>query len=156
MNNLPLGKSLDSAIGFKAGTVIFSQGEPSKYLYLVKTGVISLLADRGTKLTLIKNCKEKDILNEVSVLTNKPAEFSAIAKTDVEIVLIEQKDIMSVLKNGPTWIPEMFETLCERLKSTEDMILDHNLLAGEKDPSLLLSKDDEKKYINLLSEYNKK
>ena len=154
MNNLPLGKSLDSPIGFKAGTVIFSKGESSKYLYLLKTGVVSLLSENGTKLVVIKNCKEKDILNEVSVLTNKPVGFSAIAKTDIELVLIDQKDILAVLKNGPTWIPEMFETLCERLKSTEEMILEHNLLAGEKDPSLVLTKEDEKKYIKLLSEYN--
>ncbi|MFA6237420.1 MAG: cyclic nucleotide-binding domain-containing protein [Bacteriovorax sp.] len=153
MVNLPLGKTADAPITFKAGTVIFAPGETSKYLYIIKKGDIRLVKINGQKLSLIKLCKEREILNEVSVLTMKPVDFGAIAKTDVELILVEQKDILSVIKGGPTWIPEIFDTLCERLSSTQDMIDEHNLLAGEKNPDLVLSKDDEKKYLHAFSEY---
>jgi CRP/FNR family cyclic AMP-dependent transcriptional regulator len=151
MINLPLGKSTDLPIAFKAGTVIFEQGEPSKYLFLVKKGEVRLLKAIGGHITIIQLCKEKDILNEISVLTNKPSEFAAIAKTDVELVLIEQKDILSVIKKSPSWVPEMFETLCERLKSTQEIIEEHHLNLGEKDPAFVISKEEEKKYIEALS-----
>lgn len=153
MSNLPLGKSTDSPIPFKAGSVIFVQGEPSKYLYLVKKGQLLLVKTSGNHLSVIKLCKEKEILNEISVLTNKPTEYAAIAKSDVELVLVDQKDILSIIKAGPSWIPEMFETLCERLKSTEDIIQEHNLRAGEKSTDTILSKEDEKKYLHALSEH---
>ncbi|MBC7541071.1 MAG: cyclic nucleotide-binding domain-containing protein [Bacteriovorax sp.] len=153
MVNLPLGKPIEAPIMFKAGTVIFALGEPAKYLYLLKKGEIRLLKVTGQKLSVIKLCKEKEILNEVSVLTNKPSEFAAIAKTDVELVLIDQKDILTVVKDGPSWIPEIFETLCERLKSTQDIIEEHNLSAGEKNSDMVLTKDEEKGYLNALAEY---
>lgn len=138
----------------KAGTVLFAQGDPSKYLYLVKSGKVLLLKSNGAHLQIMKVCGEKEILNEVSVIMNTPNEFSAIAKTEAEVVLVEQKDILNVIKNSPSWVPDIFKTLCERLKTTEEMILEHNLLgAGEKSPELIMSKEDEKKYINILAEY---
>jgi CRP-like cAMP-binding protein len=153
MVNLPLGKTTEAPITFKAGTVIFARGEAAKYLYILKKGEIHLLKVNGPHLSVIKLCREKEILNEVSVLTNKPSEFSAIAKTDVELVLVEQKDILSVIKDGPSWIPQIFETLCERLKSTHEIIEEHNLSAGEKNSDMVLTKDEEKGYFNALAEH---
>lgn len=153
MINLPLGKSLDSPFAFKAGTVIFLQNEISKYLYIVKKGEVHLFNVHGQHINVTKVCHEKDILNEVSVLTNKPNDHVAIAKTDVEIVLFEAKDIMAIIKNGPEWIPQIFATLCERLSATQEIISEHNLMAGEKDKELMLSKDEEKKYMSAIAEY---
>lgn len=150
MSNL---SGTDTPILFKAGTVIFAQGKSSKYLYLVKRGEVRLVKFKGQNLSAIQLCTERDILNEVAILTNKPNELTAIAKTDVELVLVDQKDIQSVIKKSPSWIPEIFETLCERLKHTQEMIEEHNL-ATEKDPRLVISKDDEKKYIQALADFN--
>lgn len=153
MSNISQSKGVDAPIMFKAGTVIFAQGKTSKYLYLVKKGEVRLFKSKGTNLSAIELCGEKQILNEVAILTNKPNELTAIAKTDVELVLIDQKDILSVIKSSPQWVPEIFETLCERLKHTQEMIEEHNL-ASEKDPRLVISKDDEIKYIKAISEFN--
>lgn len=147
----------EAPVFFPAGTVLFAQGENSRFLYIVKRGKVMLLKTIGSHLNIIKVCSDKEILNEVSVLTKQPTEFAAIAKTDVELVLVEQKDILSVIKNSPEWVPDIFETLCERLKATEAIIMEHNLLAaGEKSSELIMSKEDEKKYISALAEYKVK
>lgn len=148
-----LSKGTDTPVMFKAGTVIFAQGKSSKYLYLVKKGEVRLMKFKGNSLTGIQLCGEREILNEVAVLTNKPNGLTAIAKTDVELVLVDQKDVLNVIQNSPSWVPEIFETLCERLKHTQDMIEEHNLSA-EKDPRLMINKDEEKKYIQALAEFN--
>lgn len=153
MSNLSATKGTDAPILFKAGTVIFAQGKSSKYLYLVKKGEVRLIKMKGHNLNVIQVCGEKDILNEVAVLTNKPNDLTAIAKTDVELVLVDQKEILSVINNSPKWIPDIFETLCERLKHTQDMINEHNL-DQDKDVRLLLSKEDEAKYLNALADFN--
>lgn len=150
MSNLAAGKGTDAPIFYKAGSVIFGQGQNSKYLYIVKKGQVRLLKINGQKLNVMKLAKEREILNEVSVITHKPTEFAAIAKTDVELVLVDHKDIQTIIKSGPSWIPEIFETLCERLKSTQDIIDEHQLLSGEKNPELILTKDDEKKCLQAL------
>jgi CRP/FNR family transcriptional regulator len=153
MANLLLNKNKENPMTLKAGSIVFGQGEPPKYLYILKRGVLRLIKEKGQRLSVVKICNEREILNEVSVLTNQPTVFSAIAKTDVEIVLVEQKDILSVINNGPKWIPDIFSTLCERLKSTQDIIEQHNLLSTEKNAEMLLTKDEEKRYITALAEY---
>jgi len=153
MNDSSATKSIEAPIMHKAGTVIFGQGQNPKYLYIVKKGQVRLLKINGQKLNVIDVCKEKDILNKVSVITNKPTEYAAIAKTDVEIVIIDHKDIQAVIQSGPEWVPQIFETLCERLKSTQDFIEEHQLLSGEKNPDFFLSKEDEKNYFQALVEY---
>ena len=143
----------NTSVRYKKGTAIFTQGESSKFLYIIKEGEVHLLKINGQRIFIIKTCKEKEILNEVSVLTSTTITFAAVAKTDVELVLIEQKDILSIINSGATWIPEILKTLCERLKSTQDIIDDHNLLSGEKNADMILSRDEEKKYSLALSEY---
>ena len=152
MSNIS-GNKVDAPIFFKAGSVIFAQGKISKYLYLVKKGEVRLVKFKGQSLVGVQLCGPKELLNEVSILTNKANELTAIAKTDIELVLIEQKDVLTVIKNSPSWIPEIFETLCKRLQQTHEMISEHNL-GGEKDPRLLINKEDEKKYLTALADYN--
>lgn len=153
MSNLSGNKETDTPVFLKAGTVIFAQGKPSRYLYLVKRGEVRLIKFKGQNLNAIQLCGAREILNEVAILTGKPNELTAIAKTDVELVLVDQKEIMSVVKNSPSWIPEIFETLCERLKHTQEMIEEHNL-ATEKDSRLIISKEEEKRYIQALADFN--
>lgn len=152
MNDSSATKSIEAPIMHKAGTVIFGQGQNPKYLYIVKKGQVHLLRINGQKLTVIDLCREKDILNKVNVITGKPTEYAAIAKTDVELVIVDNKDIQTIIQSGPEWVPQIFETLCERLKSTQDFIEEHQLLSGEKNPDIILSKEDERRYFQALLE----
>ncbi len=152
MTNSSTNNGTDKPLKFKEGSIIFAQGRPSKYLYIVLKGEVILLKMKGNNCTAIELCAERDILNEVSVLTSSPNELTAIAKTDVELVLINQQDVVNVIKNSPTWIPDIFKTLCERLKHTQQMIDEHNL-AREKDSRLVITKDDEKKYVKALNDF---
>ena len=153
MNDLSLSRGPDAPVVFKAGTIIFAQGKTSKYLYLVKNGEVRLLKNKGNSLDIFQVCHAKEILNEVAILTSKPNDFTAIAKTDVELVLIDQKDILTAIKNSPKWIPDIFQTLCERLKLIQEMITEHNL-DQERDSRLFLSKEDEGKYLKALKAFN--
>lgn len=153
MNSIFETKRIDVPVMFKAGTVIFKQGSHSRYLYLVKKGEVILVKAKGQKLSAIDICEVKDILNEVAVLTGKPNDLTAIAKTDVELVLIDQKDVLDAINSSPSWVPDIFQTLCERLKSTQEMIEEHNL-AGDKDARLLINREDELKYLNAITSYN--
>lgn len=153
MSNLSESKGIDSPIHFKAGTVIFSQGKPSKYLYLIKRGEVLLLKTKGQGLSVVDLYKERQILNEVAILTHSNNQFSAVAKTEVELVLVDEKDVLSAVKSSPAWVSDIFETLCERLKHTEEMIDEHNLNT-DQNSRFMLSKDDEKKYVQALAEFN--
>ena len=150
VNNLSVNKNSDTPIVYRAGSVIFNAGQLTKFLYLVKKGEIRLVKSSGHHLNVLKICREKEILNEVSIITSKPTGYAAIAKSDVELILIDQKDILEVMTSGPEWIPDMFKTLCERLKATQEIIEEHQLLSGELNKDLILSKDEELALMSVL------
>lgn len=152
MNDFSVSKDTDAPIFLKAGTVIFAQGKSTKYLYLIKKGEVRMLKYKGHGLDVIQIYSEKEILNEVAILTNEVSEFTAIAKTDVELVRIDQNEIITIINSSPKWIPNVFEMLCERLKQTQEIINKHSLDL-EKDPRLLLNKEDEEKYLMALDNF---
>lgn len=157
MTKLTLDKSRNLTGFFKAQTAIFMEGEISQHLYIVKKGQVHLLKILEQRHPIaVGLCKEGEILNEVSILANKPVKYAAIAKTDVELIPIEQKDILSVIKKGPPWMSEIFKTLCERLESTIEIIEEHNLMAGEKNLDLILTQEDETKYAQAFLRYSVK
>jgi CRP-like cAMP-binding protein len=136
-----------------AGTVIFKQGKAHKHLFLLKRGEVRLIKDNGQRLLVMRVCRGQEILNEVDVLSNKSAEYSAIALSEVELVKIEASDIRQYLKIGPSWIKDLLDTLCERLNHTEELILEHGLQSAETDKDFLISKQEQEKYREALDKF---
>ncbi len=143
----------DNATFFKKGTVVFTEGKPVKSLYLVKTGTVRLLKYKNSKLISVGICRDKDILNEVSVLSKSNHLFTAITETDTELVLVDAKDISQYLANSPKWVEGIFETLCERLLAVQDVIEEHQMVNPLEDPSLKLTKEQESLYSKLINDF---
>ncbi len=136
-----------SVINVPAGKAIFLPEKSQKYLFLVKKGEVRLVKQTGQRLAIVGVCKEKEILNEIGILTNQGNDYGAIAKTDVELVAVDGKEINSVIKKCPVWVSEIFQTLCERLKHSQEVINEHNLNSQSKDNAMVLTKDEEKNYL---------
>ncbi len=136
-----------------AGTVIFKQGKASKHLFLLKKGEVRLIKDNGQRLLVMRVCRSEEILNEVEVLTNKSAEYSAIALTEVELVKVDAGDVRQVLKLGPSWIKDLLDTLCERLNHTEELIIEHGLQSTDTDKEFIISKQEQEKYREALEKF---
>lgn len=136
-----------------AGTVIFKQGKASKHLFLLKRGEVRLIKDNGQRLLVVRVCRGEEILNEVEVLNNKSAEYSAIALSEVELVKVDASDVRQVLKLGPSWIKDLLDTLCERLNHTEELIIEHGLQSAESDKDFIISKQEQDKYRDALEKF---
>lgn len=145
----------ESASYFVGGSVIYTQGKSSKQLFIVKRGEVRLIKTVApNKLQVVQVCTTGDILNDISVLTNKPTDHNAIAKSDVEIVSVDAKDVRNVIDKCPSWIPDIFSTLCERLVDSQEIINEHNLQSSNLDQSLRLSKEEEKILLARIAEFN--
>ena len=153
MVSTSLAKNLDNVTFFKKGTVIFAEGLPSKYLYMIKSGEVRLVKNKNNKLFSLGILKEKEILNEVSILTKTPNSYTAITNTDVELVLVAEKDLRAVLDSGPKWVDELFQTLCERLEAVQEVIEEHQMKDLNEDKDLMLTKEQEIEFTALIRSY---
>lgn len=153
MSNTLTSKNLDSVTYFKKGTVIFAEGMPSKNLYIIKSGEVRLLKNKNNKLYTLAICRDKEILNEIAILTNTNNSYSAITEKDTEIVMVSEKDINASITSGPLWIEELLGTLCERLVSVKEVVEEHQLQDTMSDKELIMSREQENEYLNLIQVY---
>lgn len=153
MSNTLTSKNLDSVTYFKKGTVIFAEGMPSKNLYIIKSGEVRLLKNKNNKLYTLAICRDKEILNEIAILTNTNNSYSAITEKDTEIVMVSEKDINASITSGPLWIEELLGTLCERLISVKEVVEEHQLQDTMSDKELIMSREQENEYLNLIQVY---
>ena len=151
--NLKLDNNNDGSGTVFRGKIIYIQDAPSKYLYILKRGEVHLLKMHNNKFHFFQKCVAGDILNEVSVLTNKKTEYCAFAKTDVEVVKIEAKEVRNVIEKCPKWIPDLFKTLCERLVDSQEIILEHNLKSGQIDQNVILTKNEEQELLQQVTNW---
>ena len=112
-----------------------------------------MLKNKNNKLYTISICRDKEILNEVSILTKTNNGFSAITEKDTEVVLVSEKDIQSLISSGPEWIGELLGTLCERLESVQEVVEEHQLKDTLSEKELVMSRELENEYLNLIQVY---
>lgn len=143
---------IQAAVTYNSNSIIYLDGSPSKYLYIVKRGEVRLMKRQRGHLFIFQICKPGDFLNDISVLSKTEVDHIAVTKTEVEIVKIEAKDVRDVLEKSPKWIPDIFKTLCERLIDSQEIIHEHNLEAGPIDPSYILSKNEEQYLLQLIEQ----
>ena len=87
----------------KAGETIFKEGEPGDCLYLIGMGTVHLEATsiRGKQQTF-SNMEEGDFFGEMSFMNNKPQMNTAVAETDVTLLLITRAVFDDWVKKHPS------------------------------------------------------
>jgi CRP-like cAMP-binding protein len=119
--------NFDNAVTYKEGAVIFAQGEPSNFLYLIDSGEVKLVKDDGHRLMLLSVIGEKSFLGELSMFSDELRSASAIAVKDTTVYMIKKSDISKVLKDCSNWVSDIMVTLCDRMRSTIDILSEHRI-----------------------------
>lgn len=84
------------------GTVIFEQGDPAHYLYLILNGkvVISYKPYDGPRITLTR-LKDGDVFGWSTVVGTKKYSSSVVSETDMEAIRLHRKHLMDITAKQP-------------------------------------------------------
>jgi CRP/FNR family transcriptional regulator, cyclic AMP receptor protein len=87
---------------FTAGQVLFTEGEPSDHLYVVRTGRVRVLvlSPHGGRMTLAV-LGPGDTIGELSMIDGQPRSASAEAVGDTELVTLPAADVRAALRADP-------------------------------------------------------
>jgi CRP/FNR family cyclic AMP-dependent transcriptional regulator len=96
---------------FKAGTVIFSQGDERDNLYIVQSGDIEIHDSAGH----IRTVGEGEIFGEMALITNSPRSATAVVHTDARLVPISAKRFLFLIDNNRDFALSIMRVLVERL-----------------------------------------
>jgi CRP-like cAMP-binding protein len=96
-------------------TMIFSESEPGKELYIIQKGTVKIskiVDENEVMLALLKN---GDIFGEMALLENKPRSASAIALEEVSMLVVNKANFERMVSSQPQLISKLTQLLAERI-----------------------------------------
>jgi CRP/FNR family cyclic AMP-dependent transcriptional regulator len=97
---------------FAAGQVIFTAGSPGDVMYVVKEGEVEVLVrDR-----VIETIGPGGILGEMALIDHSPRSASARAKTDCQLVPIDEARFKYMIQQTPFFAIEVMRVIARRLR----------------------------------------
>ena len=109
----------------KRGTMIIERGDTGTAMFALCSGTVKIStpsADgKGAVFNLIS---EGAIFGEIAVLDGLPRTADAIALTDCELMVIERRDFIALIRERAEFAVKLIEVLCRRLRQTTDQLED--------------------------------
>jgi len=105
----------------KKGEPIFEEGETTNGVFCVKSGVckMSKLSANG-KDQIVKLSKPGELLGQRSMISDEPANLSAIALEDMEVCFVPKNEIMQFFNQNNQFSMNMMKTICGDLREADD------------------------------------
>jgi CRP/FNR family transcriptional regulator, cyclic AMP receptor protein len=100
----------------KAGEVIFRAGDVADQLFVIKSGEVSIQLGNRTLAELPAN----SIFGEMALIDASPRSATAVAKTDVELVPVSEKQFLFLVSQTPFFALKVMRTLARRLRATNE------------------------------------
>ena len=102
------------ARAFKAGSVIFREGDEAHELFVIKSGQVRIQMGNRT----LNELAADSIFGEMALIDGEPRSATAIAMTDVELVPVSEKQFLFLVSQTPYFALKVMRVLARRLRAT--------------------------------------
>jgi CRP/FNR family transcriptional regulator, cyclic AMP receptor protein len=102
------------ALPFKAGSVIFREGDDARELFVIKSGEVRIQIGNRT----VTELGADSIFGEMALIDNEPRSATAIALTDAELVPVSEKQFLFLVSQTPYFALKVMRVLAQRLRAT--------------------------------------
>ncbi len=108
---------------FKAGAMIFAQGDAGDAMYIVESGDVNihLPGDASHRISL-KDLARGEYFGELSLFDEKPRSASALATTDAVLLELDRGTLEEYLARRPRAAMTILRTTSERLRETNMLL----------------------------------
>ena len=106
------------ARSYKAGEVIFRQGDAADELFIVQSGKVEIrLGNR-----LLDTLPELSIFGEMALIDHSPRSATAVAATDATVVPVGGKQFLFLVSRTPYFALNLMRVLAQRLRSANAVV----------------------------------
>lgn len=108
---------------FKKGSVIFEEGDLGLAMYVIESGEVEIKKRIGKAESILAVLGKGDFFGEMCMLEEEsPRSATAVAKEDVDAVMIDQSAFTYILEHNPEIAIRMMRKLVRRLRQTTKML----------------------------------
>lgn len=112
----------DKVLIMGAGRTLFKQGDKGGDLYFITKGIVELSvrdAESGQDV-ILATLKDKNVIGTMSFVAGDPRSATAIAKTELEYVVITQGQRDKLLTDVPVWVKVVMKDLAATIRSSNE------------------------------------
>ncbi|MCB0411710.1 MAG: cyclic nucleotide-binding domain-containing protein [Bdellovibrionales bacterium] len=124
---------MDNIRRYKKGDLVFREGDPSKYIYVVQSGRLALCIDRGGKKFEIMQLGPSQIIGEQAMFSNGKQAYSVEALQESRLMEVPAEILKAQFEKAPPGIKLMVKSLVDETKSSR-LALKQARLETEKSP----------------------
>jgi CRP-like cAMP-binding protein len=108
----------------KKGDPIFEEGDAVNGIYCITVGIckLSKLSANG-KDQIVKLVKAGELLGQRSMISDEPANLSAVALEDMEVCFIPKSEVLNFFDTNNQFSMNLMKTICGDLKETSDHLV---------------------------------
>lgn len=122
-------EDLESLIGvanrrkYPKDGVVFFENDAGDALFMIISGrvKVTILSDDGREIILAM-LSEDDFFGEMSLLDNEPRSATAIALQETEMVVLHQRDFLTIVEKRPRVLINLLSVLSSRLRKANQQI----------------------------------
>jgi len=110
------------ACEFKAGTVLFEEGQPGDYMYVVTRGEVEIRRKVGETERVLAVLPAGEFFGEMAILNARPRSATAVVRTDSRLLVIEGSTFEAMLRARPEIALRIIKALASRLENANQHI----------------------------------
>lgn len=107
---------------FKAGDILFRESDPSRSIFIIKKGAVSIRRTKGETFLEIARLKANEVIGELSFFDRLPRSATAVAIIDTEAMEIAFDDMDKIYGNIPDYLKTIMASMADRLRKANDQI----------------------------------
>ena len=110
-----------TSYSIKKGTPLFEEGDITNGIYCIKDGICKMtkLSANG-KDQIVKLIKPGELLGQRSMISDEPANLSAVALEDLEVCFVPKSEILQFFNQNNQFSMNMMKSICGDLKDADD------------------------------------
>ena len=111
--------------GVAAGDQIFAMGTPGNSMIAIAQGSVRITVQTPTARDMVlADLNEGDVFGEIAMLDGKERSADAKALTNCTLVVLERSIIMRTMAENPELPLHLINTLCARVRRSDERMLD--------------------------------
>ncbi len=103
---------------FSPGQVVFHDGDQGDAMYGIKEGTLEVLVHDQ----VVDTVGPGGFVGEMALLEHAPRSATVVAKTDCQLVKIDEKRFLFMVQQTPFFALEMLRVLARRLRATNERV----------------------------------
>jgi CRP-like cAMP-binding protein len=118
-----VGDGLDRfAKDFKAGTVLFEEGQPGDHMYVITHGEVEIRRNVGETERVLAVLPAGEFFGEMAILNARPRSATAVVRVDSRLLVIAGNTFEAMLRARPEIAMRIIKALASRLENANQHI----------------------------------